>query len=80
MHVIVEFDKPYVGLMCEDVPRRQLKSVEDRGGCKRDSEHSIDPWDGEKPYAKDGFCGEILHGESSMTRSGTWRCTLAWMA
>lgn len=55
MHVIVEFDKLYAGLICEDVPRRRLKSMEDRGGYRRDSEYSIDPWDGEKPYAKDGF-------------------------
>ncbi len=53
--MIVEFDKLYAGLICEDVPRRQLESIEDRGGYVRESDYSVDPWDGEKPYAKDGF-------------------------
>lgn len=53
--MIIEFNKKYKGLICEEVPRKQLKSIENRGGYKKENRHSIDPWDGEKPYAEDGF-------------------------
>ena len=30
--MIIEFDKVYKELICEEVPMRKLRSVEDRGG------------------------------------------------
>lgn len=53
MHMIIEFDKLYAELVCENVPKRQLKLIEDMYSGNNIS--NIDPWDGEKPYAEDGF-------------------------
>lgn len=53
--MIVEYDKIYKGLVCEEVPRKQLKSIENRGGYEKENNTVIDPWDGKKPYAEDGF-------------------------
>lgn len=56
--MIIEYDKMYVDLVCEDVPRVQLRSPEarDRHSQEADGQDSpVDPWDGEKPYAEDGF-------------------------
>lgn len=50
--MIIEFEKMYADLVCEDVPRTQLHSPE------HDEPHEddvVDPWDGTKPHAADGF-------------------------
>lgn len=41
--MIIEFDKIYKDLVCENVP------------LTTENGSLIDPWDGEKPHAKDGF-------------------------
>lgn len=53
--MIIEFDKVYKELICEEVPMKKLRSIEDRGGYINKNEKMCDPWDGEKPHAKDGF-------------------------
>ena len=40
---IIEFDKIYKNLICNDISKAEPKKT------------PIDPWDGEKPHAKDGF-------------------------
>lgn len=40
---IIEFDKIYKNLICNDIPKAEPKKT------------PIDPWDGEKPHAKNGF-------------------------
>ena len=40
---IIEFDKNYKDLICDDAPKAEPKKT------------PIDPWDGEKPHAENGF-------------------------
>lgn len=40
---IIQFDKIYSELICENVPTKSSRTK------------TVDPWDGEKPHAKDGF-------------------------
>ncbi len=40
---IIQFDKIYMDLICDDVPKVNPKKT------------LIDPWDGEKPHAEGGF-------------------------
>ena len=49
--MIMDFDE-YQDLVCEDVPRVQLRSIYEDVDIDKDV---VDPWDGVKPYAKDGF-------------------------
>ena len=60
--MIVEFDRIYADLVCEDVPRVPLRSPDDRGGGDARADHVTDPWDGEKPYARDGFVATYCLG------------------
>ena len=46
---ITRYDQIYGALVCEDVPRTQLRLTDDTDDAP------ADPWDGVKPYAKDGF-------------------------
>ena len=50
-----KFNETYHNLICEDVPRKKAKSIEDRGGYLRDDNRKSDPWIGDKTYAEDGF-------------------------
>lgn len=40
---IIKFDELYEELLCEDAP------------ITTDDDKTVDPWDGVKPYAEDGF-------------------------
>lgn len=56
--MIIKFDERYKDLVCEDVPRERLTSPEARDRHSQEATGTdvcIDPWDGEKPHAKDGF-------------------------
>ena len=55
MTMIVRYDQMYPELICEDVPRRQLRSFDDGDGYENRKREPMDPWDGTKPYAEDGF-------------------------
>lgn len=48
-----KFNEIYKSLVCENVPRRKLKSIEVRDYEKDITK--VDPWVGKKPYASDGF-------------------------
>ncbi len=48
----IKYDEIYKDLICEDVPRKRLKSVENHNDNQI---KKIDPWIGEKPHAEDGF-------------------------
>lgn len=56
--MIIKFDEMYGDLVCDDMPRTQLRSPEARDRHSQEGgkvSHVADPWDGEKPYAEDGF-------------------------
>ena len=40
---VIQFDKIYKDLMCDDAPKAEPKKI------------PVDPWDGEKPHAENGF-------------------------
>lgn len=52
--MVVVYDELYSGLVCEDVPRVQLRSAFGEDDVIF-ADNGVDPWDGVKPYAEDGF-------------------------
>lgn len=50
-----KFEEKYPNLYCANLPKRRLKSVENRGGYLFKEGRKIDPWVGEKPHSPNGF-------------------------
>jgi len=50
--MIIEFDKIYKDIVCENVP------------LTTENGSLVDPWDGEKPHAKGGFVERYCSSES----------------
>ncbi len=50
-----KFEEKYSALVCVDLPKKRLKSVENRGGYLFMDEKKSDPWVGKKPHAPNGF-------------------------
>lgn len=56
--MIVRFDETYADLVCDDVARTPMRSPEERDRHSHEAEGKgspVDPWDGRKPHAADGF-------------------------
>lgn len=63
--MVIRYDEMYQNLVCEDVPRRRLRSTEDRGSYAEGGAGSpADLWDGTKPHAPDGFVAKWCLGDS----------------